>query len=234
MRSLGAPRGGGRAWLIGPALSCGIICLLVLAASSAPVLDGTVLDDKGKPIKGAVVVMTAVGSDSPPVPRARVVVMDQQDREFVPYVLPIEVGTAVNFPNKDNIRHHVYSFSEPKKFELPLYGGPAPRPIPFDKPGVIVLGCNIHDWMLAYVLVLQTPYFTTTDSRGTWHVDGLPVGNYEARVWHPLMRQEMDQTTQRLALSPSEPANLRFVIALKRDTRRPRPIIQDYDRRSSP
>lgn len=106
-----------------------------------------------------------------------------------------------------------------------------PRPITFDKPGVIALGCNIHDWMLAYVLVLQTPYFTTTDSRGTWHVDGLPVGNYEARVWHPLMRQEMDQTTQRLAVSPSEPANVRFVIALKRDTRRPRPIIRDYDRR---
>jgi plastocyanin len=219
-------------WLIVSLLSCGIVCLLFLATSSAPVLNGTVLDDKNKPVKDAVVFMTAVGSDSPPVSRTRAGVIDQQDREFVPYVLPIEVGTAVTFPNKDNIKHHVYSFSEPKKFELPLYGGgQVPRPITFDKPGVVALGCNIHDWMLAYVLVLQTPYFATTDSRGTWHAEGLPVGNYEARVWHPLMRQEMDQTTQRLAVSPSEAANVRFVIALKRDTRRPRPINPDYDRR---
>ena len=235
MRSFGTSARGGRAWLIGPALGCGIVCLLFLTASSAPALNGTVLDDKSKPVKDAVVFMTAVGSDSPPAPRTRVVVMDQQDREFVPYVLPIEVGTAVNFPNKDDIKHHVYSFSEPKKFELPLYGGgQVPPPITFDKPGVVVLGCNIHDWMLAYVLALQTPYFATTDSRGTWRVNGLPVGNYEARVWHPLMRQEMDQTTQRLALSPSEPANVRFVIALKRDIRRPRPVVPDYDRRGSP
>ncbi len=217
--------------MIAPALSCGIVLLLFLAASSAaPVLDGTVLDDKGKPVKDAVVFMIAVGVEPPTARRARVVVMDQQDKEFVPYVLPIEVGTAVNFPNKDNIKHHVYSFSEPKKFELPLYGGQAPRLLLFDKPGVIVLGCNIHDWMLAYILVLQTPYFTTTDSRGTWHVEGLPAGDYEARVWHPLMRQTVDLTTQRLALSPSEPANLRFVISLKRDTRRPRPIVPNYDR----
>jgi plastocyanin len=233
MRSPSTARGR-RAWLVAPALSCGIVCLVFLAASSAPVLDGIVVDDKGKPVKDAVVFLTAVGVESASTRRAPVVVIDQQDKEFVPHVLPIAVGTAVNFPNSDNVKHHVYSFSEPKKFELPLYGSQSPPPIPFDKPGVVVLGCNIHDWMLAYILVLRTPYFTTTDPRGKWHVDGLPAGDYEARVWHPLMRQEKDLTTQRLALSASEPANLRFVIALKRDTRRPRPIIPDYDRRGSP
>jgi plastocyanin len=231
IRSLGASLIRSRAWLSALALGCGIVCLLFVTASSAPILDGAVVDDKGNPVKDAIVFMTAIGAESPPA-RARTGVMNQHDKEFVPYVLPIEIGTTVEFPNKDNLKHHVYSFSEPKKFELPLYSGQAPRSILFNKPGVIVLGCNIHDWMLAFILVLQTPYFATTDSRGTLQIDGLPVGNYEARVWHPLMRQESDQTTQRLALSPSEPANLRFVIALKRDTRRPRPIIPQYDRQT--
>lgn len=81
-------------------------------------------------------------------------------------MLPVYVGTRVTFPNRDNIRHHVYSFSSAKKFELPLYIGTPAAPVVFDKPGVVALGCNIHDWMLAYIYVLTTPHFAKTAADG--------------------------------------------------------------------
>ena len=84
-------------------------------------------------------------------------VVDQIDKEFVPYVKPVRTGSFVQFPNKDHIRHHVYSFSAPSKFELPLYMGTPAQPVLFDKPGVVKLGCNIHDWMIGYVYVTDSP-----------------------------------------------------------------------------
>ena len=157
--------------------------------------------------------------------------MDQQDKEFVPYVLPVEVGTAVSFPNNDKIKHHVYSFSAPKKFELPLYTVP-PDPVRFDKPGVAVLGCNIHDWMLGYVVILTTPYFTKSDAKGAWQIANLPLGEYDVRVWHPLLRAETG-TTQRVAVGRTMPMPLVFSLDLKRDVRRPRPSGSDYGDRGT-
>ncbi len=118
-------------------------------------VEAMVTDDKGKPIEDAVVSLMSLGTP-PAAPLATAAIMDQHDKEFVPYVLPVYVGTRVTFPNRDNIRHHVYSFSSAKKFELPLYIGTPAAPVVFDKPGVIALGCNIHDWMLAYIYVLTT------------------------------------------------------------------------------
>ena len=86
-------------------------------------------------------------------------IIDQRDKQFIPYVTALQVGTSVWFANTDKIRHHVYSFSPAKKFELPLYAGVPAEPVVFDQPGFVTLGCNIHDWMIAYVAVLTTPYF---------------------------------------------------------------------------
>jgi ADP-ribose pyrophosphatase YjhB (NUDIX family) len=110
------------------------------------------------------------------------------DREFVPFVSVVQVGTVVSFPNRDPILHHVYSFSAAKSFEIKLYSGKSPQEITFDKPGVVALGCNIHDWMVAYVVVVPTPYFARSEGGGTVRLQDLPAGPYELHAWHPLQR----------------------------------------------
>jgi hypothetical protein len=168
-----------------------------------------------------VVTLTAVGG-ALPAPRVTPAILDQFDKEFIPSVLPIYVGTSVTFPNRDNIRHHVYSFSAPKKFELPLYIGTPAAPLVFDKPGVVVLGCNIHDWMVAYIYVLTTPFFAKTDKDGKARIADVPPGAYEARVWHPRMRVPAEKTTKPLTLAAAEHGQVAFVVSLKREWRAPR------------
>jgi Plastocyanin len=111
--------------------------------------------------------------------RRKSTVVDQRDKQFIPYVTAVQVGTPVIFPNSDNIRHHVYSFS-PAKNSRPLYSG-VPEPVVFDKVGFITLGCNIHDWMIAYVAVLPTPYFQVTRQDGHAVLKDLPPGNTPCR-----------------------------------------------------
>jgi plastocyanin len=124
----------------------------------------------------------------PPAGADLTAVMDQQDRQFVPHVLAVEVGTTVNFPNSDAIRHDVYSFSPAKTFELPLYAGPSANPVVFDKPGVVVLGCNIHDWMLGFIAVVPTPYFAQTTDAGVAAIEHVPPGDYHLSVWAPRIK----------------------------------------------
>ena len=137
-------------------------------------VEAIVKDQDGKPVVDAVVSLTPAVVRRPGSPP--VAVMDQVNKEFVPLVLPVMVGTAVSFPNRDNIRHHVYSFSSARKFELPLYIGTPAAPIVFDKPGPVALGCNIHDWMVAYIYVVATPHFAKTVADGKARLDGLPAG----------------------------------------------------------
>ena len=111
--------------------------------------------------------------------------MDQRDHAFVPHVLIVETGTLVHFPNNDAVSHHVYSFSPTRSFELPLYKGTLHPPLPFDTPGLVTLGCNIHDDMLGYILVVDTPYFAKTDAHGMALFDELPEGSYSVNVWTP-------------------------------------------------
>lgn len=112
--------------------------------------------------------------------------MDQRQKMFVPGVLAIRVNTLVRFPNSDDIRHHVYSFSPAKKFELRLYHGMTAEPVLFDKPGTVVLGCNIHDSMVAYIYVVETEYFAVADEQGKIRINA-PDGNYQLQVYHPRM-----------------------------------------------
>lgn len=113
--------------------------------------------------------------------------MDQVNSQFVPAVLAVRTGTSVRFPNNDQIRHQVYSFSPAKRFELPLFQGTTAAPVRFDQAGLVTVGCNIHDWMLGYIVVLETPYFGKTGSDGRVQLDA-PAGNYTLRVWHPRIR----------------------------------------------
>ncbi len=116
--------------------------------------------------------------------------MDQQNHQFVPHVLVVRTGTAVTFPNSDNVSHHVYSFSPTKPFELGLYKGNVYPPVVFDKPGIVVVGCNIHDSMLGYIRVVDTPHFAVTNEQGVAVLDAVPSGNYAVDVWTPRVRPE--------------------------------------------
>lgn len=99
-------------------------------------------------------------------------------------MLIVTTGTAVTFPNRDMVRHHVYSFSPTKKFELKLFAGTPANPVVFDKSGIAVLGCNIHDNMAAWVVVVDTPFYARTDSLGLAGLADVPAGSYRLRVWH--------------------------------------------------
>ena len=139
--------------------------------------------------------------------------MSQQDRTFIPFVLTVPKGTRVNFPNLDRTRHHVYSFSEPKPFELKLYVGTPQEPVLFDKPGIVALGCNIHDYMQAFIYVSDSPHARVTDSEGQASFTGLPAGNYRLRVWHPWQNGELLETALTL---PAENRVLKYQIDIDR------------------
>jgi plastocyanin len=192
---------------------------LLSAAAGAGTLDGRVRDAAGKPVGDAVVYATPLAGSRATPARSTREVIDQQDKEFVPHVKPLLLGTQVFFPNKDDIRHHVYSFSPAKKFELPLYKGTPAAPVTFDRPGLVVLGCNIHDWMLGYVLVLETPYFATTGSDGTVALRDLPAGPYEVRLWHPRMREPGEGPSRRVTIPASGAEPVEFQPALKPEWR---------------
>lgn len=140
------------------------------------------VNGQGKPAADAVVSLHSSAAAAATRPGRGTV--DQRDTQFVPRVSVVTVGTPVSFPNSDNVRHQVYSFSPAKRFELPLYAGKPAAPVVFGTPGVVELGCNIHDWMLAYVVVVDTPYYMITDARGQGRIEA-PVGTYTLRVWHP-------------------------------------------------
>jgi plastocyanin len=117
--------------------------------------------------------------------------IEQRDRELNPYVTIVQEGTAIEFPNRDPFKHHLYSFSPAKTFEIKLYAGKPVKPIVFDKSGEVALGCNIHDWMEAYVLVVDSPYFAKTGSNGRALIANIPPGRYRLRLWHPRQKKEL-------------------------------------------
>jgi plastocyanin len=160
--------------------------LMLAGSTQAASLNVSVADTAGSPLVDAVIFAKPLGASPAGKPRGAIV--DQVNKEFVPLVSVVQAGTPITFPNKDNIRHHVYSFSVPKVFDLKLYSGVPASPVVFDKPGLVVLGCNIHDWMLAYVLVVDTPYFAKTDDKGGAKIDSLPAGEYEISAWHPRLQ----------------------------------------------
>jgi plastocyanin len=181
------------------------------------------VQDHGKPVADAVVLATPADPKNLLRAKPPADAVDQVDKQFVPYVKPVFVGSKVRFPNSDNIRHQVYSFSSAKKFELPLYAGSTAPPVVFDKPGVVVLGCNIHDWMVGYIYVSDTPFFAKTAAAGTATLSDLPPGEYTVRVWHPSMAEHAEApTTRRLTLSADAPAHVEWALSLKPVFRVPR------------
>ena len=173
----------------------------VAAAQAAPVVvsaQGTA----GDPLAGAVVFLDSPQAAQLAKPLAAAE-MAQEKKAFVPDVLVVTRGTSVAFPNRDTVRHHVYSFSPAKKFELKLYSGTPSNPVVFDQQGVVVLGCNIHDQMVGWVLVLDTPYYAQTSTSGQAALSAVPAGRYRLRTWHARLPAGAPVPEQALEVSAS-------------------------------
>lgn len=200
-----------------------LACVLLALTLSSVTLPGASLrfelrDADGEEVPDAALWATPAPTpnQSPPPEQEEI---DQIDRQFEPHVTIVQTGTAVHFPNNDDIRHHVYSFSDPKRFELPLYTGASANPVEFDEPGIVTLGCNIHDWMLAYVVVVDTPFFAVSDTDGAADIPNLPAGDYIVELWHPRLHADSETIRRELTLSADENASLNFEIDLRPDWR---------------
>ena len=182
----------------------------------------SVTDDKGVVLENAVVFLTPLFTLQTPKPMRDDAEMRQQNILFAPEVLAVQVGTKVSFPNFDESRHHVYSFSKPKRFELQLYGKDESNSIIFEKPGVVAIGCNIHDNMLAYIYVTEAPIFVKTGADGVAEFTDLEAGQYEMTAWHPGVRRKGAPEPQVITIDGQEAQaeakiRLRRVWGIQRD-----------------
>ena len=192
----------------------------VICATHAAELALRFVNGADKPLVDAVVFAQLSGSApraSAPKPSAIV----QRARVFEPFVTVVEKDTAISFPNEDSMAHHVYSFSPAKRFELKLYKGSAHEPVVFNVPGVIALGCNVHDWMLAYIVVVDTPFFAKTDQNGEARLTHLPAGNLDLMVWYPGMKAPVRAQAVTLSKAESQSIEHRLDVTLRTRPRAP-------------
>ena len=196
-----------------------LLSLIALVVSTVGAIAGelsiTVKNPKGEPVVDAVVSLIPLDTSIPLPPPATAGEIAQQNQEFTSYVTVVQAGSRVVFPNRDTVQHHVYSLSKAKKFELPLYNPEATESFIFDVSGLVTLGCNIHDWMLAYLVMVPTPYFAKTDGTGGARVSA-PAGRYRLELWHPRLATP---TIQELALDDGAAASREFTLTLKPDRR---------------
>jgi plastocyanin len=191
-----------------------VICALLFASTAqAADLSVTVTSPQGRPVVDAVV--TAYPNAAYDKSRIRFAWpyrVTQRNMTFDPFVLIVPVGADVSFPNQDTVRHHVYSFSPAKTFELKLYGQDETRTIRLDKAGVVALGCNIHDQMSAFIVVVDTPFAAKTDARGVAVLRGMPGDQARVQVWHPYAKAKGNLFSQTAPLAGGQ-------LAVKLDTR---------------
>lgn len=180
-----------------------MVGLLAILPASAGTIQLQLQDAAGKPLADAVVFLESREARALVKP-AQGAEMAQKGKQFDPAVLVVPVGTSVAFPNRDTVRHHVYSFSPNKTFELKLYSGVPANPVVFDKTGIAVLGCNIHDAMTAWVVVVDTPYFGRSAPSGAVVLAQVPVGNYRLRLWHPALPVGAPAIDQALAVTAAD------------------------------
>lgn len=187
-----------------------LVAALFATAAAAGDVTITLRDAAGNPVADAVIyALPAKGTAPPPAPHARALV-DQVNKEFVPRVSIVQAGTEIAFPNSDNIRHSLYSFSPAKTFATKLYSGREAAPVLFDRTGVVVLGCNIHDMMVAWVFVVDTPWFARSGPDGIATIKSVPAGEYQLSAEQP----EAKLTASGVALRV-EAAPLRETVTLK-------------------
>ena len=184
--------------ILRPAILAAALLLPGVAQAATVTVD--VRGPDGAPLADAVVMVD--------VPGAHVVLrgpytMEQKAIAFQPHILVVPVGATVGFPNRDPFRHHVYSFSKAKKFDLKLYGRDETRSVVFDQPGVVALGCNIHDSMSGFIIVSNTPYAAKTDRAGRVTIADVPPGAAKLRIWSTAIHAPDNMLAQPIALAPA-------------------------------
>jgi plastocyanin len=172
-----------------------------------------VKDGAGKPVADVVLYAEPEGGGAlPKVLKAGEI--EQRGLKFLPLVTVIQTGSKMSFPNNDKVRHHIYSFSPAKKFDQKLYSGVTAEPQVFDKPGTVVLGCNIHDRMIAYVKIVDTPFFAKTDAAGVARIELPAAGKYSIKAWH--FNMVGGTAEQVVAVKAGEaPTTLTFAVVMK-------------------
>ncbi len=187
---------------------------LAIAAGASGSVEARLLQSDGAPLEGAAVTLRRLGPGPVEAPRrqndAGVYVMDQVNRAFQPEVLVVPTGASVKFPNSDSVSHQVYSFSPAKRFQLPLYRGKPYSPVNFDTPGIVTLGCNIHDNMIGWILITDADWFGRSDKDGNWRAASLPAGDYELSIWHPRLREPAARLQSKLHLDSGETGRVEF------------------------
>jgi plastocyanin len=189
------------------AVMAGLVAILLLAplaAADAATITVTVTDDVGRLLPDAVVMISPeAGTPTPRAENSRIAAatIDQKGETFVPSVVVIHTGGTVTFRNSDPIRHHVYSFSPVRRFEMVQPPGEASAPIRFDQPGSVAIGCNIHDHMTAYVHVTNAPWAMVTDANGRAVIADVPAGKFVATVWHPRLRPRAEPPSRAVLLA---------------------------------
>ena len=170
---------------------------------------------KGEVVTDAVVSLIPLEGAVPAVAPGAKVEIEQAGQEFEPYVTVVQSGTRVVFPNRDNVQHHVYSLSKAKKFELPLYNPGQQESLVFEVPGLVTVGCNIHDWMISHLVVVPTPWFGKSNAQGAVKLTA-PAGRYRLELWHPRLGTPL---TREVVLADATPAHEDFTLTLKADRR---------------
>ena len=192
--------------------ACVALSLLLTARGTpAATLVINVHNADGHALPGAVVTVRPLDATARKAAPLRAV-MDQVNTAFVPDLLVVPVGSTVEFPNSDSVSHQIYSFSPAKRFQLPLYRGKPYPPVHFDQAGVVTLGCNIHDQMLAYLVVTDAPWFGRTDADGAWSTE-LPRGRYRVTLWHPRLRDNESDLERELTVGEGDRADLTLRLA---------------------
>ena len=198
----------------------GILALFATAAGAAEI-EVRVTDRRGQPVADAVVTVVERGSAGAPPRAAATHAVDQRDLAFTPYVEVFRPGDQVVYRNSDRTRHHVYSFSPLKAFEFVLPPGAGSAPLKLDRPGVVAVGCNIHDGMINYLYVSDAPWVARTDARGVVAIRDLPAGAFDVRVWHPrLPPKRPDLVQSGVTLRAAERRSVAFPLSLLPDSRR--------------
>jgi plastocyanin len=197
-----------------------LISLMIAAAAAAPAqaadLVVALTTPAGKPVANAVVmVRPQAGAPKAASRLPGPFVMAQKDMQFEPFVLVVPVGAEVRFPNRDPFRHHVYSFSPAKTFELKLYGRDELRAVRFDKAGVVVLGCNIHDNMSAYIRVVDTPFAAKSGADGLAEIRDLPPGAATLTVWQPFLKAKGAEIVREISAPASGTVRLAMTAELR-------------------
>jgi len=201
------------------ALSVSFALLTSFASAQGVVL--RLQDSDGEPVVEAVMELLSDSASSSTSTALQEVEIDQRDKEFIPSVTTVVAGGSASFPNSDDILHHVYSFSPAKTFDTPLYGSDLDsqyREV-FDVPGVIEIGCNIHDWMLAYIYVGQSELMAISDEQGVVSLTGMAPGSYTLRVWHSRLDAPQNYMEQEVIIEAGRTAELEMTIELARDRR---------------